>query len=630
MQSPQGYCYHALRPDERPCASRCSAPVGAFTQVVNWTRRVLCFVFALGIAQLCVAQESVRFAAIGDYGTADANAAAVAELVAGWDPDFVVTMGDNRYSTAGNYDQSTGQFYCAYLTGVSGGPACPSGAAPVNAFFPSPGNHDYDDAGGIDEYLAYFDLPGPGAASSHTSGTELYYDVIVGPVHLFVIDSTPVRVTPGGPAVQAQVDWLQTVLGASLAAWQVVVMHHPPFSSSDDHGSQPALQYPYAAWGADVVLAGHDHTYERLVRDGILYFVNGTGGRRLGNPGEPVFGSAAMFSDEFGAMIIDANPAEMTFSFYSVSSPTSDPVDTFTIEQVPGGPQIADVQVRRDADDAEESAADGNVSLDSSDLELVRDTSLGADQAVGIRFTDVHVPAGAAIISAYIEFAVDEIDSGATSLEVHAEAADNAAMFQELPYDISSRDLTDASVLWTKIAAWVNVDDRHRTPDLAPLVREVMDRTGWAAGNAIAFVFSGSGKRTARSFDGNTRLAPVLHIEYDATDSDGDGIADLRDNCVVFANALQVDADSDDIGNACDPDFGPIEPGDCRVNFLDLSLMTAHFFTDNLRYDLTGFATGDPDGMVNFVDVMRMTELFFLDFTDPMQNPSGRSNECRP
>jgi tartrate-resistant acid phosphatase type 5 len=75
-----------------------------------------------------------------------------------------------------------------------------------------------------------------------------------------------------------QATWLRDRLSASTATWKIVYMHHPSFSSGQ-HGSSRALQWPYKEWGATAVLAGHDHTYERTLRDGLPYFVNGLGGR---------------------------------------------------------------------------------------------------------------------------------------------------------------------------------------------------------------------------------------------------------------------------------------------------------------------------------------------------------------
>ena len=63
----------------------------------------------------------------------------------------------------------------------------------------------------------------------------------------------------------------------STSAWQVVYFHLPPYSSGYQ-GSVDWMRWPFAAWGADVVLSGHDHLYERLEVDGIPYVINGLGG----------------------------------------------------------------------------------------------------------------------------------------------------------------------------------------------------------------------------------------------------------------------------------------------------------------------------------------------------------------
>jgi hypothetical protein len=58
------------------------------------------------------------------------------------------------------------------------------------------------------------------------------------------------------------------------------------------------------------------------------------------------------------------------------------------------------------------------------------------------------------------------------------------------------------------------VDERHFTPDLAVLVQGLVDRGDWAAGNAIVFIITGSGVRTAESYDGEHLAAPILPVEY--------------------------------------------------------------------------------------------------------------------
>jgi hypothetical protein len=177
----------------------------------------------------------------------------------------------------------------------------------------------------------------------------------------------------------------------------------------------------------------------------------------------------------------------------------------------PPPPPSGDVRITASADDAEE-AADGGVDLNSSDLELVTDSSV---QTVGLRFPGLAIPAGATITSAYIQFVADESQSGTTNLTVAAQAADDAKTFTSASLDVSSRLRTIASVAWSP-AAWSTgeVGADTRTPDLSAVVQQVVSRPGWGSGHAIAFIITGSGQRTAESKDGSSSKAPLLHVEY--------------------------------------------------------------------------------------------------------------------
>ena len=260
--------------------------------------------------------NSIRFGIIGDYGKPSSNEGAVATMVHGWKPDFVITTGDNNYS-AGNadcLDQDIGQYYSRYISPYHGDyPSVPG----QNRFFPALGNHDWE-KGGLEAYLNYFPIQ-ESVVNTGSSGNERYYDFIQGPVHFFAIDSDPAE--PDGTTVDsAQAAWLQTALAASATPWQVVYFHHPPYSSSTVHGSHPYMQWPFAAWGADIVLSGHDHTYERLAIDGVLYFVNGLGGKSIYPLGEPVAGSQVRYNDTYGAMLVEANATQITLEFYAIAN----------------------------------------------------------------------------------------------------------------------------------------------------------------------------------------------------------------------------------------------------------------------------------------------------------------------
>src|SRR5690606_2344419 len=180
-----------------------------------------------------------------------------------------------------------------------------------------------------------------------------------------------------------------------------------------------------------------------------------------------------------------------------------------------GGTFTLDVAVRASSDDAEEdTAAGGAMDLTSPDLELVQEGP--KHQVVGVRFTDVQLPDGAVILSAHVQFTADETDGSASSLTIRGEASDSAGAFTAQVGDVSSRPVTSASVGWSA-PPWPVVGEAgaaQRTPDLAAIVQEVIDRPGWVTGNPLAIIVTGSGRRTAEAFDGVPSLAPRLHVEY--------------------------------------------------------------------------------------------------------------------
>jgi len=109
-----------------------------------------------------------------------------------------------------------------------------------------------------------------------------------------------------------------------------VYFHHPPYSSGTTHGSSVWMQWPYRQWGADVVLSGHEHHYERLVVDGLHYVVNGAGGKSLYPFGPPIAGSQVRYNDDYGALRVEASTSSLTFQFIAR---TGEVVDTYRVRK---------------------------------------------------------------------------------------------------------------------------------------------------------------------------------------------------------------------------------------------------------------------------------------------------------
>jgi len=257
---------------------------------------------AVPSATLLPAQD--RFAVIGDFGSGDQPEADVSTLVHGWTPDFIITVGDDNYPSgaAETIDAHIGQFYHDFISPYTGSYGA---GADRNRFFPTLGNHDWYTTG-AQPYLDYFSLP----------GNERYYDFVWGPVHFFALDSDE-NEPDGVNEASIQAGWLKQALAASTSQWNVVYFHHAPYSSGVEHGSTTWMRWPFAAWGADVVLTGHEHNYERLNVDGIPYFVNGLGGGAIYNFGDTLPESQFRYNADYGAMLVVATQEDMSFKFYN-------------------------------------------------------------------------------------------------------------------------------------------------------------------------------------------------------------------------------------------------------------------------------------------------------------------------
>ena len=254
-----------------------------------------------------LSEGAIRFAVIGDYGGGSVQTRDVALMVDSWSPHFITTVGDNNYGddiypggSAETIDRNIGRFYHAYISPYKGRYGA---GAKANRFFPVPGHSDWDSPSGLQPYLDYFSLP----------GNERYYDFVWGPVHFFMLD-TDEREPDGARAGSVQGRWLEQKLAKSKATWKLVFTSHAPFTSH----RVPDIEYmrwPFKAWGADAVISGFYHVYERLLVDGLPYFVNGAGGRWLSSFGEIDARSQVRFREDFGAMVVDATEKRITFRF---------------------------------------------------------------------------------------------------------------------------------------------------------------------------------------------------------------------------------------------------------------------------------------------------------------------------
>lgn len=290
--------------------------------------------------------SQTKFAVIGDYGSDLPQEQQVADMVNSWNPLRIITVGDNNYpiGSEGTIDRNIGKYYSKWIryykgtyrwTGTDG--RTYSGSQDSNRFIPALGNHDLYNY----SYAAWEWYFSSAINLSKLSGNYRYYNHRVGTlIEFFIVNSAfgnattigrfnsePDGITPN--SVQAM--WLKNALLTSTAKWKIVVMHHPPYSStSTEHlNTYSNLRWDFKAWGADMVMTGHNHLYERLLIDGLTITVNGLGGDEKNPALYPSrSGSVIQYLDNFGAQLITAYSDSLNCKFMNINSQV---IDNFTL-----------------------------------------------------------------------------------------------------------------------------------------------------------------------------------------------------------------------------------------------------------------------------------------------------------
>jgi len=191
---------------------------------------------------------------------------------------------------------------------------------------PAPGNHDYVTPGAAG-YYQYF-----GAAAADPAKGWYSYDL--GSWHLIALNSNCGEIGGCGPGSPEEA-WLEADLAAHSAVCTLAYWHHPRFSSGP-HGDDPktdAFWRVLYRYGADVVLAGHDHVYERFHRqtpwgaidaEGPKQFTVGTGGKVLTGLASPSANSAVFLASDFGVLRLTLQPSAYAWEFINPSGTVLD------------------------------------------------------------------------------------------------------------------------------------------------------------------------------------------------------------------------------------------------------------------------------------------------------------------
>lgn len=218
-------------------------------------------------------RERVRIWAIGDSGTGNDDARAVRDAFLGYGPgraDVWVTLGDNAYLVGSDPEHQRAVFdmYPTVLRNT--------------VLWPTLGNHDgftADSATESGPYYDIFSMPRDGQAGGVASGTEAYYSFDYANIHFVCLDTYETDRTTGS----AMLSWLAQDLAATQQQWLIGVWHNPAYS--EGHNSDDELEsieirehiLPLMeSAGADLILSGHSHTYERSMLMNGHYGFSGT------------------------------------------------------------------------------------------------------------------------------------------------------------------------------------------------------------------------------------------------------------------------------------------------------------------------------------------------------------------
>ena len=264
---------------------------------------------APGALALPLRDGSVRFAVIGDSGRGDRWQHEVAQQMVAWRSkfpfEFVLMLGDNIYggSRVEDYRAKFEEPYRPLLdAGVS--------------FHAAIGNHD--DSGQI--HYAPFNMGGRRFYSFRRSERRIAGLVGAG-ARFFALDSRSLD--------PDQLEWLRQQLAESGSTWKIVFFHHPLYTSGRYRSGARALRLalePILVTGdVDVVLAGHEHVYERVQpQRGISYFTSGAAGSlRRGDLGPSTI-SARGFDDDYHFMLMEVAGSELYFQAISRTGLTVD------------------------------------------------------------------------------------------------------------------------------------------------------------------------------------------------------------------------------------------------------------------------------------------------------------------
>lgn len=164
-----------------------------------------------------------------------------------------------------------------------------------------------------------------------------------------------------------------------------------------------------------------------------------------------------------------------------------------------------------DQDDDVEELANGEMDRESETLDV---EDAGASQIIGLRYPQLDIPQGAQILSAHLRVRSESPSSGPATMTIVAESTDFAVPYYNTYPPLSARPRTGAQVVWD-VPEWTAEEAWQLSPDIRPVIQEVVNRPGWDRHYTIGFLITGSGTRPIESYNlSDHDGSPRLYVEF--------------------------------------------------------------------------------------------------------------------
>lgn len=258
-------------------------------------------------------------------GTFVARQQAVATLMQSWGAQWYLFGGDNNYNSGSATDIDLNwQVWNTQITAKS--------------VYPAFGNHDWDSITGNNLLTA-----AQFAKFPYLPQDRAYYVVADPLVSVYFLNSglntADTLIEPAGNDILSeQREWLIAQIAASTSQWQVVVIHHPGWTSSSDHyPGTPSSRWDWRDLGIDLVLSGHGHNYERQQIDRTPIVVAGNGGNDLHTFNDPPVDGSLVRLSFYGALRLTATGSTLDLDAIETTGFVRDRLNLFKDRLITGG-----------------------------------------------------------------------------------------------------------------------------------------------------------------------------------------------------------------------------------------------------------------------------------------------------